>query len=197
MGCGARSIHVIKPHEIDSLLSGQQGLSNVEIEIGCGNGHFLVEYGERQPDALLIGVELKKRRCEKSIRKIKDRGLDNIHIVWGRAEEVLQRLPNESIDAFHIYFPDPWPKSRHRRRRLFRMPYLRALCQKLKTGGAINFATDFFDYYLQAKVLILLHPRLQLADAPPTPELNLSLFNQRFTCAGKEIFFTSAIKNRL
>jgi tRNA (guanine-N7-)-methyltransferase len=94
-----------------------------------------------------------------------------------------------------MYFPDPWPKNRHRNRRLFRMPYLNALCEKLTAGGLIYFATDFQDYFIQAKVLMLMHPELLLQDSSPPDELNLSLFKQRLTCSGRSVFFTSAAKS--
>ena len=182
------------PDDIDGLLLEERPDRPIEVEIGCGNGHFLVEYGEQQAQKLLIGVEIKRRRCEKSIKKVNNRHLSNVHIVRGRAEETLYRFPNGRINAFHIYFPDPWPKNRHRSRRLFRMPNLKALCEKLTTGGVIYFATDFQDYFIQAKLLMLMHPQLSLKDSLPPDELNLTLFNQRLTDAGRSIFFTSAVK---
>ncbi len=75
------------------------------------------------------------------------------------------------------------------------MPNLKALCEKLTAGGVIYFATDFQDYFIQAKLLMLMHPQLSLKDSLPPDELNLTLFNQRLTDAGRSIFFTSAVKS--
>jgi tRNA (guanine-N7-)-methyltransferase len=106
----------------------------------------------------------------------------------------LARLPAGAVSAYHIYFPDPWPKSRHRRRRFVRLEMLRLLHRTLKRGGAVLFATDFFDYYVQAKILLAFHGGFTMLDRLPPAELNVSLFNQRFLQAGKEIFFTTAAK---
>ena len=190
-----RQAQFLVPDDIDGLLQEERPDRPIEVEIGCGNGHFLVEYAEQHAQKLLIGIEIKRKRCEKSIKKINNRRLGNVHIVRGRAEEILFRFPDGRINAFHIYFPDPWPKNRHRNRRLIRMPYLKALCEKLTAGGVIYFATDFQDYFMQAKVLMLMHPHLLLKSSAPPDELHLSLFNQRLTSAGRDVFFTSAVKS--
>ncbi len=74
------------------------------------------------------------------------------------------------------------------------MPCLQKLSEKLTPGGFIYFATDFQDYFMQAKVLMLIHPNLSLTNSPPPDELNLSLFNQRLASAGRGMFFVSAVK---
>jgi tRNA G46 methylase TrmB len=74
------------------------------------------------------------------------------------------------------------------------MPQLQKLCEKLAPGGAIYFATDFQDYFIQAKVLMLMHSDLSLSDSPPPRELSLSLFNQRLAGAGRGMYFVSALK---
>ena len=166
----------------------------VEIEIGCGNGHFLCDYGARNADALLLGIDLKKKRSLKAREKAAKRGLSNVFVIQGSAEETFDALPFSSVDAFHIYFPDPWPKSRHRKRRFFTMDKLNAMHDRLKDGGKIYFGTDFFDYYMQAKVLVVLHSGFSLADEPAPPEVLSSLYGQRFAEARKAIHLFSAVK---
>jgi tRNA (guanine-N(7)-)-methyltransferase len=174
------------------LLASRPATGACEVEIGCGNGHFLASYAASQPETLLIGIDLKARRCRRAREKAQKRGLGNVHILHGAAEVFIRDLPPCSVDAFHIYFPDPWPKSRHRKRRFFTMETLNEMTQRLRPGGRLFFGTDFFDYYLQAKVLVALHPELQLISEPaPEPVLS-SIFGQRFVEAEKTIRIFSA-----
>jgi tRNA (guanine-N(7)-)-methyltransferase len=176
------------------LLAGRPAAGACEVEIGCGNGHFLASYAASRPETLLVGIDLKARRCRRAREKAEKRGLANVHILHGAAEVFIRDLPPRSVDAFHIYFPDPWPKSRHRKRRFFTMEMLNEMTQRLRPGGRLYFGTDFFDYYLQAKVLVALHPGLLLTSEPaPQPVLS-SLFGQRFIEAEKTIRIFSAVR---
>lgn len=160
---------------------------NLEIEIGSGNGHFLVEYGKRKPESLLIGIEFKKQRCEKIQKKIERANLDNSFLIYDDAQKIVDNLEPDTINAFHIYFPDPWPKSKHRKRRFLRAENLDKLCCALKSKGKIYFVSDFFDYGLQVKILVLLHKELELYSIQPPPELYLSMFATRFIELKKSI----------
>ncbi|MBN2351928.1 MAG: hypothetical protein JXD23_05110 [Spirochaetales bacterium] len=170
---------------IESALAFLGRWRRVEIEIGSGNGHFLTEYGKRLPDCGLLGIETKNRRCGKIQKKIRNNGLDNVLLFQGRAESLFDRLAPDLVDAIHVYFPDPWPKSKHRRRRLFKMPALEVFHRVLKTGGRIYFATDVFDYYLQAKVLGILHGGFAVPAENLPPETTLSMFSLRTRTAGR------------
>jgi tRNA (guanine-N7-)-methyltransferase len=166
----------------------------LEIEIGCGNGHFLAEYAQRNPQVSIAGLELKSRRCLKAQNKIESRGLGNAWVAKALAEELLPALPLNRVHAYHLYFLDPWAKSRHRRRRFFRAENLQTMAATLAPGGVILFGTDFFDYYLQAKLLIALQPALELQPLHPPEELFLSVFARRFRDIAKEIRFLAARK---
>lgn len=166
----------------------------VEIEIGCGNGHFLSEYGGRMPGTRLIGIDIKKKRCLKAREKAEKRGLANITIVHESAEEFLREIPAGSVGAFHIYFPDPWPKSRHRKRRFFTMESLRQMHALLAAGGRLFFGTDFFDYYIQAKVLVALHPGFRLTVEPAPPEVLQSIYARKSMMREKAIHLFTAVK---
>jgi len=176
------------------LLTGRAQGSGCEVEIGCGNGHFLTEYAGVKPDTLLIGIDIKEKRCLKARQKAEKRGLRNVSIIQGTAEEFLCELPPLSVDAFHIYFPDPWPKSRHRKRRFFTMENLQRMHDTLRIGGKIYFGTDFFDYYLQAKVLIALHHGFLLAGEPAPDAVLSSLYGQKAAGAKKRIHLFSAVR---
>jgi tRNA (guanine-N7-)-methyltransferase len=165
-----------------------------EVEIGCGNGHFLSAYAAEKPGTLLIGIDIKEKRCVKAREKAEKRGLRNVSIIHGSAEAVLRDLLPGSIDAFHIYFPDPWPKSRHRKRRFFTMENLNNMHQLLRAGGKLFFGTDFFDYYIQAKVLVALHEGFRISGEPAPDSVLTSLYGQKFAVASKQIHLFSAVR---
>ncbi len=177
------------------IFAGRAERDGCEVEIGCGNGHFLAAYAAGKPGSLLIGIDIKEKRCRKAQEKADKRGLMNVRIVHGTAEAFLHDLPPLSIDAFHIYFPDPWPKSRHRKRRFFTMETLRTMHDVLCEGGRVYFGTDFFDYYLQAKVLVALHGGFRLSEEPAPQEVLSSLYGQKFVGAEKPIHLFSAIRS--
>ncbi len=167
---------------------------SLEVEIGCGNGHFLCEYAAEKPGVILIGIDIKRKRCAKAQEKAERRGYRNIAIVNASAEEVLRELPGACVDAFHVYFPDPWPKSRHRKRRFFTMENLLSMYSLLKEGGRLHFGTDFFDYYIQAKVLVALHPGFAITEEPAPAAVLSSLYGLKFAGASKRIHIFSAVK---
>ncbi len=179
---------------LHDLLAHRPAGTPCEVEIGCGNGHFLAAYAAERRDTLLIGIDLKGHRCRRAQEKADKRGFTHVHILQGAAEIFIRDLPPCSVDAFHIYFPDPWPKSRHRKRRFFTMENLQAMTERLRPGGRLHFGTDFFDYYLQAKVLVALHPLLRLTSEPaPEPVLS-SIYGQRFVEAEKTIRIFTAVR---
>jgi tRNA (guanine-N7-)-methyltransferase len=179
---------------LKELLVRQRETGTCEVEIGCGNGHFLASYAPTQPGTLLIGVDIKAKRCRRAREKAEKRGLRNIQIVHGTAEMFLAELPPRSVSAFHIYFPDPWPKSRHRKRRFFTMENLRAMHERLRDGGRLHFGTDFFDYYIQAKVLTALHGGFLLSDEPAPAPVLTSIFGQKFVGENKTIRIFTAVR---
>ncbi|MBA7469805.1 MAG: methyltransferase domain-containing protein [Spirochaeta sp.] len=179
---------------LPELLSNIAANMLLEFEIGCGNGHFLHRYAEEKKLSYLIGVEVKKKRCLKALKKIQTYELTNAAIIQGKAEELIEQLPANSVDKFHIYFPDPWPKTKHRRRRFLRMTNLENLCRSLKPGGEILFCSDIYDYYLQAKLLFLISGELKLRETPPPPQVLKSIFGRKFSSVGKKIFFISSRK---
>ena len=176
------------------LTPGRAGGGGCEVEIGCGNGHFLVSYASSRPETLLIGIDIMARRCRRAREKAEKRGLGNVQILHGAAETFLREFPPCSVDAFHIYFPDPWPKSRHRKRRFFTMETLRMIHGRLRDGGRVYFGTDFFDYYLQAKVLLALHGGFRFSEGPAPESVLTSIYGQRFVEARKTIRIFSAVR---
>ena len=179
---------------VKDLLGRCAATDGCEVEIGCGNGHFLASYAAARPGTLLIGVDIKAKRCRRAREKAEKRRLQNIQIIHGSAEMFLTELPPCSVSAFHIYFPDPWPKSRHRKRRFFTLENLCVMHRRLREGGRLHFGTDFFDYYIQAKVLVALHGGFRLSEEPAPEAVLTSIFGQKFVGENKTIRIFTAVR---
>lgn len=118
----------------------------VWLEIGFGGGEHMAGQAERSPETLIIGVEPFLNGVASALRHVEDRGLTNVRIHQGDAREVAGRLPDGCLDRVFILFPDPWPKSRHHKRRIVQREFLVELARLLKPGGGLRFATDWAEY---------------------------------------------------
>ena len=116
------------------------------IEIGFGGGEHLSGQAARHPDVLLLGAEPFVDGQAKLVSQVQAQGLANVRIHPGDARELLAALPDASAGRVFILFPDPWPKTRHHKRRLVQPEFVEELARALKPGGALRFATDWKDY---------------------------------------------------
>jgi len=138
---------IVEPLDLEKLFPGPQPL---EVELGCGDASFLVEYAARHPDRNFIGVERLLGRLRKLDRKGRRAGLANLRGVQIESSYFLQYLlPPHSAIALHIYFPDPWPKKKHRKNRLINETFPALARAALQPGGVIYFRTDDRDYFGQ------------------------------------------------
>jgi tRNA (guanine-N7-)-methyltransferase len=120
------------------------------VEIGFGTGIATAGIAAANPDINYLGIEVFRAGVGRLLWEIENRNLQNIRIVEHDAVEVLSKMiPPSSVAAFHIFFPDPWPKKRHHKRRLIKRPFTGLLAEKLKTGGYIYAVSDWEDYALQ------------------------------------------------
>jgi len=124
------------------------GNSNpVIIEIGFGSGSVTAALAAENPAVNYLGIEVFKAGIGKLLWEIEKRNLDNIRIIEGDAAEILPKiLPEEMAAGIHVFFPDPWPKKRHHKRRLITRPFTDTLCDCLSQGGYIYMVTDWEDY---------------------------------------------------
>jgi tRNA (guanine-N7-)-methyltransferase len=124
------------------------GNSNpVTVEIGFGMGIATAEIAGANPQQNYLGLEVHRPGIGRLLWEIEKRGLTNIRILEHDAVEVLERIIDDaSVAAFHIFFPDPWPKKRHHKRRLLTRPFTGLLATKLKAGGYVYMVTDWEDY---------------------------------------------------
>jgi tRNA (guanine-N7-)-methyltransferase len=116
------------------------------LEIGFGGGEHMAGQAGRDPDLLIIGVEPFLNGVASALRHVQEGALTNVKVHQGDAREVAGRLPDGCLDRIFILFPDPWPKSRHHKRRIIQSEFLVELHRLLKPGGRLRFATDWAAY---------------------------------------------------
>ena len=122
----------------------------VEIEIGCGKGRFLLETSRQHPETNYVGVERALKYVQYAKERLLKGNATGVFLIWSDAAYLVDRYIREgTVDAYHVYFPDPWPKKRHRKRRLFRNKvWLCGLIRTLNASrGRIHIATDYAEYF--------------------------------------------------
>ena len=142
----------------------------VHIEIGSGKGVFLLNQGKAQPEVNFLGIEWASKYYRYAVDRIGRWGLGNVRIIRADAAAFLADfVPAGSVECFHVYFPDPWPKKRHNKRRFVNSVNLEQMLGGLKQGGEIRIATDHADYFEQIQsVLGEQKSRLEGIDFLPT-----------------------------
>lgn len=131
------------------------------VEIGFGTGDALLYWSSRRPDWNLLGIEIYPPGIGALLNRIEAECVSNIRIAQERAEEVMDRvLAPSSVAEFRIFFPDPWPKKRHHKRRLIQPQFVDRLVERLVPGGDLHFATDWEPYAAWAEEVFGLQPAL-------------------------------------
>ncbi len=127
----------------------------IELDMGCGKGGFLLALAERRPDRLVLGSDVMLGRLRRVARKIERRGLCNVELLRAENFELAAfQLPDGCIQRVHILCPDPWPKGRHRARRLITSEFLGRLARLLAPGGVVHLATDHEPYLRTFRVVL-------------------------------------------
>ena len=120
---------------------------DVTLEVGFGNGDSLLEMAIQQPKQNFLGIEVYEAGIGRLINEANKHQLSNLKIIKEDAVEVLQNhIPDDSLSKFQLFFPDPWHKKRHHKRRIIQTSFLDILTKKLKTDGIVHIATDWEDY---------------------------------------------------
>jgi tRNA (guanine-N7-)-methyltransferase len=162
------------------------------LEIGFGNGDTLVELARRHPDEDFIGAEVHRPGVGRLLNALETGGLTNVRVACEDAVQLCAtRLPDACLDAVLVYFPDPWPKKRHHKRRLLQSEFAALLAARLKPGGRLHFATDWKDYAEQALAVLSACPALANTAAgyvPRPAERPETRFEQRGLKLGHEVF---------
>ena len=120
------------------------------LEIGFGMGGATADIAAARPESDFLGIEVHGPGVGNLLKLIDEKQLSNLRIVRHDAVEVVRdMLADNSLDGFHLYFPDPWPKKRHHKRRLVQAAFVHSIVTKLKPGGYVHMATDWEDYAMQ------------------------------------------------
>ena len=142
--------------------------NDVVIDIGFGNGNLLYEIAKKNSDINFVGIEVYKHGVGKLLKKIIQTNIKNINVINDDANEILEK----NIEDISIFFPDPWPKKKHKKRRLVNSTFLELMISKVKEGGFIKVVTDIEDYAKDMKSIFNYSNGIQQIN-------ELKLFNNR------------------
>ena len=139
----------------------------LEVDLGCGDGSFLVDLAAAQPERDFLGVERLLGRVRKVCRKAKRAGLTNLKVLRLETSYTLEwLLPDSCAERVHLLFPDPWPKKRHHKRRLVTAEFCSGLRRVLVPGGEFLFKTDHEEYYEESMLALAEAEYLEQIDWP-------------------------------
>lgn len=191
------SHHLSKLEEIplpwseDSLFARAAPL---EIEVGSGKGLFLANVAAAQPEMNFLGIEIEGKYAAYAAGKLASVNLKNVHLVHGDAQRFFVGwLPADCVSAVHVYFPDPWWKKRHRKRRVMNERFAAQIERVLATAGRLHFWTDVEEYFQVTLELLAQHTKLagpfDVAELPPAHDLDYRThFERRVRQAGEKVF---------
>lgn len=164
------------------------------LEIGCGIGDFMVQLAAAQPQTNFLAIDIYNKGCIKTCKKVETEGLDNVRVARMEARHLLLNYCDaEALSAIYINCPDPWPKKRHRDRRLVNDEFLDLACFALQADGSLYFSTDFADYAEQVADTLTARP--DFANQQPAPytltlaDYPISKYMRRFLDLGQPIHY--------
>ncbi|MEO0515221.1 MAG: tRNA (guanosine(46)-N7)-methyltransferase TrmB [Planctomycetota bacterium] len=132
----------------ENVAAPDAGGAALDLEIGSGKGTFLVQQAGLEPGVDFLGIEWSKKFWRLAADRARRHGLGNVRLLWADATVFVRNfVAQESLRRVHIYFPDPWPKARHNKRRSVQAPFLRELHRVLQPGGEVRLATDHAEYF--------------------------------------------------
>ena len=149
----------------------------LEVEVGTGKGLFLRTAAPAKPDVDFLGIEIARKYARFAAAGLAKRAINNAVLVIGDAARVFgEILPGDSLAAVHVYFPDPWWKKRHKRRRLLQESFVCHVQRTLKPGGRFHFWTDVEEYFNTSLELLAAHTRLEgpfpVDETPPQDDMD-------------------------
>ena len=195
---------VLIPEDLDGRIDfarifGRPG--PIHIEVGSGKGTFLVNQAKAQPHANFLGIEWARKYYRFAVDRVGRWGLTNVRLIRTEAASFLRdHTPDSSVDCFHIYFPDPWPKRRHHRRRFLCPANLDNLIRCLRPSGQMRIATDHAEYFDSMKRLVTAAGTLREIEFFPTACAQVgewvgTNFERKYLKENKAIYTLSVEKN--
>jgi tRNA (guanine-N7-)-methyltransferase len=167
----------------------------VALEIGCGTGDFVAHMAQSHPGWNFIALDYYNKGCLKTCRRLDELGLANVRVLRMEAVQfITEALAPSSLAAVFINCPDPWPKKRHRKRRLVQRPFVEFLCSYLVPGGAFHFASDFDDYGVEVAAFMSRVEGVENMLSPDPyrhdiPGYHRTRYMRKFMEQGKQIYF--------
>ncbi len=154
----------------------------VELEIGSGKGTFLLAAATQCPNHNFVGIEWARAYCDFAADRLRRHGLTNARMVRSDANWWIRaHVPDQSLHALHVYFPDPWPKARHHKRRLIQTSFLQQAVRILVPGGVLRVVTDHAGYFEHIRAVVGEFKLLQIIDfVPPLPAADGLLVGTNF-----------------
>ncbi|MEO6184141.1 MAG: tRNA (guanosine(46)-N7)-methyltransferase TrmB [Verrucomicrobiota bacterium] len=173
---------IVERIELEKIFPNAQPL---ELELGSGDGSFLAKYAQEHPEHNFIGVERLLGRLRKIDRKGLRAGLTNLRLVRIEASYLLEYLlPKKTVVALHIYFPDPWPKRKHRKNRLINEVFTVLTKEALQEGGTVYLRTDDADYFEQMARVFDANNSFEKTVTPPDLSSVVTDFERNFHLRG-------------
>lgn len=181
-----------KPLSMDVLFDGKETL---EIEIGTGKGQYIVDMALAHPNVQFIGIEKSIKWFRMADEKAQKRKVTNLVLLHCYLDVLLtEYLPDEQVSRFHVLFPDPWPKHRHKHRRIFQDKLIKGLWLALKPEGEVLFATDYKDYFESTVMLLSKHLSHFFSFEQVGSFEHQSNFQKKYIQEGRELFFVKMTK---
>ncbi len=144
----------------------------VELEVGIGKGRFLIERAKTHPNLNFIGIEWANFYYVLATSRAGRQKISNIRFLRDDAKHTFEKaLGNRCLQGIHVYFPDPWPKKRHKKRRLIQTSFLDQVLRVLHPQGFLSLVTDHADYFQHMKTVINKHPAFEIAEESVAKEI--------------------------
>lgn len=167
----------------------------VEIEIGSGDGSFLLEEAARRPSINLLGIEHSRSKARRLAARVERQGLPRVRTLHADASCIVRTLlPTASVAAYHLYFPDPWPKRRHTRRRIVTPALVAAFARTLVSGGRLFVATDVYGYLRLITSQILGDAAFEERVAGDEHPGLSTAFARKYRAAGRSLYAASFVR---
>ncbi|MBN1852298.1 MAG: tRNA (guanosine(46)-N7)-methyltransferase TrmB [Pirellulales bacterium] len=179
------------PWDLEALFG---RVAPLEVEVGCGKGLFMQSATASRPEHVFLGIEVARKYARFCAARLAKNNLENGMIVHGDALCIFHALlPNQSVASVHIYFPDPWWKKRHRKRRVMTGPFVQDVERILTVGGRLHFWTDVRDYFDETLDLLASHTNLtgplEVPEVPAEHPLDYRThFERRMRLAGEPVY---------
>lgn len=167
----------------------------LEVDVGSGEGRFLLAMAAKYPERNFLAIERLLGRVRKTIHEAQLRSINNVRVLRVEsAYSVRYLLPPSSVDVFHVAFPDPWPKRRHWERRLVNVEFLQACHTALAPNGELRLKTDHAGYFEAMQEVIAKSPQFRPIDWPEDPDYPRTDFERKFEKRGLPIYRARLLK---